>query len=438
MPAVGATPKAPRATTAPAVTVASPPPAGLSIAGRGYGHGVGLSQWGALGHTIEGNTWQQILSHYYGGTTLSPATAKDFAPLPSGSLTVRLQGLDGQQTAVTQPQGLATVSGDPVPTRTWASVVVRQLSGTANRYQVWGRTTAACPGTTAALAVPWIVVAAAVTGPVIISTPKGTSPTAAAPADLLGVCETDGDVTYYRGAIEAINDTAGADYTVNVVPLELYLRSVVASEMSGSWGAAAGGAGMNALRSQAVASRSYALSETSTAYPGLKYSFAKTCDTVCEAYRGAGRRAGGLSAPLAVIEAANATKAVSDTAGWVLRGASGTVSHSYYSASNGGRSAAGPYPVVDDPEDATPVNPNFTWQTTVSTSAIVAAWPQIGSFVSATVVAHDGTGGSWGGRVTSVQVSGTKGSVTVTGTQFRSSLGLKSTWFQLTVTPPAP
>lgn len=39
--------------------------------GRGYGHGVGLSQWGALEMAREGKTYREILSHYYPGTTIN-------------------------------------------------------------------------------------------------------------------------------------------------------------------------------------------------------------------------------------------------------------------------------------------------------------------------------------------------------------------------------
>jgi stage II sporulation protein D len=38
--------------------------------GKGWGHGVGLSQWGAYGMARDGKTWQQILAHYYRGTTI--------------------------------------------------------------------------------------------------------------------------------------------------------------------------------------------------------------------------------------------------------------------------------------------------------------------------------------------------------------------------------
>ena len=37
----------------------------VKITTKGYGHGVGMSQYGALGMAKEGYTYEEILSHYY-------------------------------------------------------------------------------------------------------------------------------------------------------------------------------------------------------------------------------------------------------------------------------------------------------------------------------------------------------------------------------------
>jgi len=42
----------------------------LVFTGHGWGHGVGMSQYGAYGYAQHGWTYQQILAHYYPGTTL--------------------------------------------------------------------------------------------------------------------------------------------------------------------------------------------------------------------------------------------------------------------------------------------------------------------------------------------------------------------------------
>ncbi len=38
---------------------------------KGYGHGVGMSQWGANGMAKQGSTFSDILKHYYQGVNLS-------------------------------------------------------------------------------------------------------------------------------------------------------------------------------------------------------------------------------------------------------------------------------------------------------------------------------------------------------------------------------
>ena len=45
----------------------------ITITTKGYGHRVGMSQYGANAMAESGSTWQEILQHYYPGTTLYPA-----------------------------------------------------------------------------------------------------------------------------------------------------------------------------------------------------------------------------------------------------------------------------------------------------------------------------------------------------------------------------
>ncbi|HEY2182138.1 MAG TPA: SpoIID/LytB domain-containing protein [Solirubrobacteraceae bacterium] len=49
--------------------------AGLVVSGGGFGHGVGMSQQGALGYAEHGWSYQQILAHYYTGTSIGAAPA---------------------------------------------------------------------------------------------------------------------------------------------------------------------------------------------------------------------------------------------------------------------------------------------------------------------------------------------------------------------------
>jgi len=70
---------------APALLVPPPPPSGDSPAahgrlqwvaiGHGFGHGIGMSQWGALAMARRGDGFEQILQHYYRGTQLRNYTS---------------------------------------------------------------------------------------------------------------------------------------------------------------------------------------------------------------------------------------------------------------------------------------------------------------------------------------------------------------------------
>jgi len=46
-------------------------PTGFQVAGKGFGHAVGMSQWGAYNLARQGYGYQQILLHYYRGATLA-------------------------------------------------------------------------------------------------------------------------------------------------------------------------------------------------------------------------------------------------------------------------------------------------------------------------------------------------------------------------------
>ena len=46
----------------------------LTLTGEGYGHGVGMCQWGAIGRARAGHDVRAILSAYYPGTTVAPAS----------------------------------------------------------------------------------------------------------------------------------------------------------------------------------------------------------------------------------------------------------------------------------------------------------------------------------------------------------------------------
>jgi hypothetical protein len=94
---------------------------------------------------------------------------------------------------------------------------------------------------------------------------------------------------------------------------------------------------------------------------------------------------------------------------------------------------------VPDEGDDVASNPFHSWTATVATAAVAQAWPAIGTYTGLTVNQRSGEG-DWGGRVLSVTVTGTAGSVTLTGDTFRRAVGMKSNWFTLRgdSPPPAP
>ncbi len=51
-------------------TITSGEVSGLTLRGGGYGHGIGMCQWGAIGRARAGQSYRTILSTYYPGTTI--------------------------------------------------------------------------------------------------------------------------------------------------------------------------------------------------------------------------------------------------------------------------------------------------------------------------------------------------------------------------------
>ncbi|MFZ8892282.1 MAG: peptidoglycan-binding protein, partial [Ilumatobacteraceae bacterium] len=213
--------------------------------------------------------------------------------------------------------------------------------------------------------------------------------------------------------------------TINIARLDDYLRGVVPRESPASWGDTAGGAGMNALRAQAVAARSYSVTENR--YAGL----AKTCDTQdCQVYGGAALRTSVNASPT-VLESANTDRAVAETTGVVIRNPKGNVVRTEFSSSNGGRTAGGEFPALADEGDISANSSLMIWTRAFSAAQIVAKYPQVGVLTSVTTT-NDGLGGDFGGYTLDVTIAGTSGSVKVSGWAFRTAFGLPAPWFGAT------
>jgi SpoIID/LytB domain protein len=384
------------------------------LTGHGYGHGIGMGQWGSLGYALgddagAGNyTYQQIVSHFYGGTTLETlGTAPAPAASDGGNVRVAMTENNGDDLIATAASGTLTVAGIAgSPT-----AVLFHLVGPGAAYDVYA--SGGCAGQGG-----WQLVGSAVTEPTAAATTGG-------PVEL---CQPGPSVELH-GSLTALATSSGLARTVNTLPLELYVADVAPAESPSTW-AALGGAGpqgedwgFQQSEAQTVAARSYV-----EASPLGYGAYADTCDQACQSYPGM------------KYETATSLLAAQDTAGQVMvvNGTS-TVATTEYSASSGGYSTGAQFPAVVDAGDgicisASACNPNHDWTATLSDTTIEAAYPAIGTFSSLNVTSRNGDG-DLGGRVNELTLNGSSGSVSVSGSAFAAALGLKSNWFALADQP---
>lgn len=381
------------------VAVAPPasayPASGVRFTGHGWGHGRGLGQYGSLGYAVdESQPYSQIVDHYYGGTTKGSKA--------DGPVTVRLTEFDGIDMVVSSASPF-TVDGTA-----FAAGEFARVRHTSSGYELLRATGCNDPGTKVADLAP-------------SATPTAT--TAYAGDDVTKMLNTCGGATgqrrSYRGLLRLVA-TATTTYVVNELNMELYLRGVVPRESPASWGDLGGGKGIEALKAQSVAARSYAWAES-------RSLLFKTCDTTaCQVYGGAGLNG-------ALIEDSRSNAAIAATAGEV-RMKDGQVARTEFSSSTGGWTAGGTFPAVEDTGDDVAANPNHDWTADVPVAKIEAAFPEIGTLKSIGVTKRNGLGEE-GGRVLTVQLTGSAGKATPSGNDLRSKLGLKSDWYSIAPVP---
>ncbi|MEK6227796.1 MAG: SpoIID/LytB domain-containing protein [Actinomycetota bacterium] len=179
------------------------------VRGAGFGHGIGMSQYGAYGYAQQGFDYQRILRHYYTGTQLGTA--------PSRPVRVLLQASD----PYVRFTGATKVAGRRVNPDTVR--VVRPARG--------GRLRVSGVGT--------------FTGPL--------QATGGGSIRLLGPAINGVSSGRYRGTMVLHAGAAGGVTAINSLPIDSYVQGVVAGEMPSSWHP-------EALKAQAVTARTYALS----------------------------------------------------------------------------------------------------------------------------------------------------------------------------------
>ena len=200
------------------------------LEGHGYGHGVGMSQYGAYGYAKHGWSYKKILTHYYSGTKMGKTKSKRIGVL-----------LSTQPGSVSFSHAKRACGRDVKPSKTYRARLAR--GGSKIRLETKkGKKVASCGKKLGAIG-------------------RGK-------LDISGQGK-------YRGALVVKAAGGGSINVINRLALDDYVKGVVPHEVPASWPA-------DALRVQAVAARGYALT---SGIDGDGYSLYD--DTRSQAYGGA-------------------------------------------------------------------------------------------------------------------------------------------------------
>jgi stage II sporulation protein D len=211
---------------------------------------------------------------------------------------------------------------------------------------------------------------------------------------------------WYRGRAALLPQGNGV-LAVNHVDLEEYLYSVVGEEMPPSWP-------LEALKSQAVAARSYALYKRNK-LANAAYDLGDT--TSWQVY-------GGVEA-----ETTSTQTAVLQTAGQVLT-YQGQIIEAVFHSSSGGHTEnvedvwSSPLPYLRGVADYDQSAPVFSWQETFSAGEMRQLIPGVGNIIALSPVATTPNG-----RIREMKVIGDAGQRTLSGEEMRRALDLRSSLF---------
>jgi stage II sporulation protein D len=343
----------------------------FTIRGAGFGHGVGMSQYGAYGYALNGAGYRDILGHYYTGTAIGQAD-------PAQRVRVLLQSVRGSASFTG-----ATHAGP----RKLSARKVYYVARRGPRVQLRNARGKKL-GTYSALRV---------TGP------RGTV--------LLRGRAANGRVNgVYRGAMDFSPGLFSGVNAINALSLDTYVRGVVGDESPPSWP-------LEALKAQAVAARTYALT---TMKPTAGFDVYP--DTRSQVY-------GGVAA-----EEASTDAAVAQTSGEVVT-YNGAPVVTYFFSTSGGRTEnventpLGNEPrawlkSVDDPYDTT--SPRHRWGPIKLT--LTQAGRKLGGLVKGRFRGIEVVQRGVSPRIVEADVVGSKGRTRVTGGTLRARFGLFDTW----------
>jgi stage II sporulation protein D len=342
----------------------------LVVKGAGFGHGVGMSQYGAMGFAKHGSDYREILAHYYTRTQLGRL---DRVPtvrvlVQSNQRSVRFTGA-----ARAGSRKLRSTSTYSAATYGLSRVVLRSASG--RRLGTYS-------------------------APLRVTGPSGT------PIVIGGRA--------YRGALELRPANFGGLNAINAVGLEDYVRGVVALESPSSWP-------LEALRAQAVAARTYAITTSKDGAGWDHYP-----DTRSQMY-------GGVAA-----ETANTDRAVAGTRSEVVT-YDGKPVTTYFFSTSGGRTenveygfpGGDPKPwlkSVDDPYDD--VSPKHRWQKRMTMAQAAA---KLGGLVKGSLREIRVTRRGVSPRIVDAEVVGSGGRTSVSGPTLRARFGLDDSWAYFSV-----
>ena len=347
----------------------------LSVKGAGFGHGVGMSQYGAYGYAVNGVAYPDILAHYYTGTRLGTLTRNP-------DVTVLLRTSKGA--TFTGASAIGDRALDPGKVYS-----VKEKGGSVVLLSPSGRDLLSYAG------------AVRIRG-------------ANAPVKLMGKGPNGVQDGRFRGALE-FRPSGGRLLVINALDLDSYVRGVVAAESPSSWP-------QDALRAQAVAARTYAI----TTNAGGDQGFAQWADTRSQVYNG-------VSAETPTTDAA-----VAATSHQVVTYLGEPITTYFFSTSGGktenvenGFPGASPKPYlkgVEDPFDD--VSPKHRWgpyRYTMAQSQSKLRGLVKGSFRSIKVTRR-----GFSPRIVSAEIVGTRGRTVVNGATLRQRFGLFDSWATFT------
>jgi stage II sporulation protein D len=337
------------------------------IRGGGYGHGIGMSQYGAYGYALHGKDYRFILAHYYQGTAIGQTDPNQIVRVLLRTGSAAFSG--------------ATRAGSKQLKQSVTYTVRALADGSLRLLDQAGKKVGDFPA-------PLVV-----TGP--------------APLLVAGLGS-------YRGNLEFRPEGSGVE-TIDALGLDDYVRGVISWEMPASWS-------MEALKAQAVAARTYAIT---TSVGGNGYDLYP--DTRSQMY-------GGVSA-----ETASTDAAVAATQGQIVT-YQGAPVVTYFFSSSGGHTenvedvwpGATPDPWlrgVPDPYDGAGGNPYEHWGYNLS---LGQASRRLGGLVKGQLIGIQVVKHGASPRIVLADVVGSSGRTQVDGYTLQSAFGLMSTYVAFT------